>query len=394
MASRLDPLRRFLLLYALLYGAFGVSSPFMARFFEWRGLSAEQIGLVFGVGTAVRLLTGPLAGRVADLLGALRGVLAACVVAATGVAVALARTEGVTMVMIVAVVDAAVLAPTTTLADALALSAAEPRTPTRRGFEYGWVRGAASGAFVVGSLAAGQFLRSTSLDAIVWAHAALLACAAAAVGGVPPADVGAAPPTPVERAPAGGIGELVRIPAFRRLVVVAALVLGSHAMHDTFAMVRWSAAGIGPSAGSLLWSEAVVAEVVVFFALGPALLDRVGAGHALAIAATAGIVRWTAMATTTSLVVLAFVQPLHGITFALLHLACMRVIAAVAPPHLAASAQAIYAAGATAMTAVMDVVAGALYGRVGAAGFFAMALVCAVALPLAASLDGRVDGTA
>jgi PPP family 3-phenylpropionic acid transporter len=392
MAPGLDPFLRFLVLYALLYGAFGVSSPFMARFFEWRGLSAEQIGLVFGVGTAVRLVTGPLAGRVADLLGALRAVLAACVVAATGVAVALARAEGVTTLVIVAVLDAAVLAPTTTLADALALSAAEPRTPTRRGFEYGWVRGAASGAFVVGSLAAGQLLRTAPLDAIVWAHAALLAGAAAAVGGVPPADVETTATT--ARRPASGIGELVRIPAFRRLVVVAALILGSHAMHDTFAMVRWSAAGIGLSAGSVLWSEAVVAEVVVFFAIGPALLDRVGAGRALAIAATAGIVRWTAMATTTSLVVLALVQPLHGITFALLHLACMRVIAAVTPPHLAASAQAIYAAGATATTAVMDVVAGALYGRVGAAGFFAMALLCAVALPLATSLDERADGAA
>ena len=33
---------------------------------------------------------------------------------------------------------------------------------------------------------------------------------------------------------------------FEILVLVAALILGSHAMHDAFAVIRWSAAGISP----------------------------------------------------------------------------------------------------------------------------------------------------
>ena len=48
-------------------------------------------------------------------------------------------------------------------------------------------------------------------------------------------------------------------------------------MHDAFAVIWWSAAGIEPSTISILWSEAVAAEVVVFFLIGPALLDRLGA---------------------------------------------------------------------------------------------------------------------
>jgi PPP family 3-phenylpropionic acid transporter len=61
----------------------------------------------------------------------------------------------------------------------------------------------------------------------------------------------------------------------------------------------------------------------------------------MAFAAVAGVVRWTAMAATTSVAVLAVVQPLHGLTFALLHLACMRLVAATVPTHLAATAQSI-----------------------------------------------------
>jgi hypothetical protein len=37
---------------------------------------------------------------------------------------------------------------------------------------------------------------------------------------------------------------LLRQRAFLRVTLVAALVLGSHAMHDSFAVIRWTQAGI------------------------------------------------------------------------------------------------------------------------------------------------------
>ena len=47
-------------------------------------------------------------------------------------------------------------------------------------------------------------------------------------------------------------------------------------MHDAFAMIRWSKAGISPGASGFLWSLSVVAEVVVFLLIGLPLLDRIG----------------------------------------------------------------------------------------------------------------------
>src|SRR5207247_9717550 len=88
--------------------------------------------------------------------------------------------------------------------------------------------------------------------------------------------------------PARGFLVLLKIPLFRNLVLVAALVLGSHAMHDAFAVIRWSAAGISPGTASLLWSEAVAAEVIVFFFIRPALVRRVAAGGPLAVAPKSG----------------------------------------------------------------------------------------------------------
>ena len=185
------------------------------------------------------------------------------------------------MILGVSLLHAASLAPITVLADALALgSAYPPASSGRRGFEYGWVRGTGSAAFIIGTLLSGQAVSAFGLDVIVQFQASLLAGAALAGTLVP--ELFHTRAADAARAPARGVLILLRLPLFRNLVLVAALVLGSHAMHDAFAVIRWSAAGIGPATASLLWSESVAAEVVVFFVIGPALVTRLTPAGALA----------------------------------------------------------------------------------------------------------------
>ncbi len=157
-------------------------------------------------------------------------------------------------------------------------------------------------------------------------------------------------------------------------MTIAALVGGSHAMHDGFEVIRWRAAGLSASQASLLWASSVAAEVVVFLVLGRALLARFGPARCLAVSAVAGVVRWGAAASTADFGVMATVEPLHGLTFALLHLACMDVIGRTVPARLAATAQALYGTAAVgAASAAASLLSGPLYGRFGAAAFWAMA---------------------
>jgi len=79
---RSTALPHFMLLYAALYAAFGVASPFLPALVNERGLPAVQLGLVLSAGTAVRLLTAPLAGRLGDVIQGLRVVLVICIVLA------------------------------------------------------------------------------------------------------------------------------------------------------------------------------------------------------------------------------------------------------------------------------------------------------------------------
>jgi PPP family 3-phenylpropionic acid transporter len=68
-----------------MYAAFGVASPFLPALVNARGVPAAQLGLVLSAGTAIRLLTAPLAGRLGDRIQGLRVVLVVCLVLAAGV---------------------------------------------------------------------------------------------------------------------------------------------------------------------------------------------------------------------------------------------------------------------------------------------------------------------
>jgi len=362
-------------IYAAMYGAFGAASPFWPRILETRGLTPQELGLLLGCGTLVRLVSGPLFGRLADATRSLPSVLSACMALAAAFAICLLLPHGFALLLLVYLLQAAALAPLTSLADALAL-----RGAALLGFQYGWLRGTGSGVFVLGTLAAGWAIGQFEIVVVVWIHAALLLCGALLVLALRSANDAS---SEVAAGKAGGFRAIWQIAVFRRILLVAALVYGSHAVHDAFAMIRWNAAGITPWLTGVLWSEAVAAEVIMFFLVGPRLIERLGSNGAAALAAAAGILRWTVMGTTTSTIAIAAVQPLHGFTFALTHLACMQLMRSIVPQQLAATGQAAYALSGGLAGVILTMLAGPLYAAYGSLAFLPMAILCAIAVPVA-----------
>jgi len=227
---------------------------------------------------------------------------------------------------------------------------------------------------------------------VIWLGAVCLLAASMATILVPafPADPPRAADADSARVP---WRVLFRRRAFVRVVLIAALVHGSHAMYDSFAVIRWTDVGIAPATTAVLWSESVAAEVLVFLFLGPRLLGVLNPAGALTLSAVSGFVRFGVMAQTADVTALALVQPLHGFTFALLHLACMRIIADTVPRDLAGTAQAVYGlVGVGGATAVLTVVSGWLFAHFGPSGFWAMAMLCILALPVVGSLRAVQSG--
>ncbi|GJD34944.1 MFS transporter [Methylobacterium aerolatum] len=372
----------FVLLQGALYAAYGTVSPFLPSFLGERGLSPGEIGIALAAGTLMRIAAGPITGHVADRYAATRGVLGIAAAASGLIAFAYLAGVGFWPMLVVSVLHAGATAALAPLADALALAAAE-----REGtFSYGWVRGAGSAAFVLGTLVSGLLIGWAGLASIVVSCGLLFLLTAAATACVPRAPARTGLPS----LGFGGLRELLALAPFRRMSVVAALIIGSHALNDGFAVIRWREAGIGPGAISLLWSEAVASEVVVFVLVGPWLLARLGTARAAMLAAGMGVLRWSVMATTVSVPVLAMVQPTHGFTFALLHLTAMHLFAGVVPERLAASAQTLYGnLGLGVASAALTAMGGLLYGAFGAGAFWVMAALCALALPFARRLHAK-----
>ena len=369
----------FVLLQGSLYAAYGTESPFLPSFLNERGLSPGEIGAALAAGTLMRLGAGPVAGHIADRYDATRAVLGIAAAAAGLISFTYLAGYGFWPLLAVSVLHASAIASLAPLADALALTAAE-----REGtFSYGWVRGAGSAAFVVGTLASGLLVTRAGLASIIVASGVLFLAMAVATSRVPAARRREVEPSHGLR----GIRELLALAPFRRMLVVAALVIGSHALNDGFAVIRWREAGISPGTISLLWSEAVGSEVFVFVLAGPWLLSRLSTAQAAMLAATFGVLRWSVMASTASVAALAFVQTTHGLTFALLHLANMRLITGLVPQRLAATAQTLYGTlGLGLASAILTGAAGVLFGELGAGAFWAMAALCVLALPMAAGL--------
>ena len=173
-------LPRFLALYATLFAAFGVASPFFGAFLAGRGLRPEAIGLVLAAGTAVRLVAGPAGGRVADRLGS-----------ASGGAGGLCGGGGVRGVRLPARRGGlgapadqrgacAMLAPLTPIADALTLGEAGALKEAGPGDASSMAGCGARGRrrSSSGTLLSGQAVARFGLAAIIWLNGVLLGVAA------------------------------------------------------------------------------------------------------------------------------------------------------------------------------------------------------------------------
>src|SRR6266568_3034642 len=200
MAVERRALLRFMTLYAALFSAFGFASPFLPAFLAGRGLEPEE--------------------------------LAVCATLAASAALLYLAAHGFWPVMAVSLLQAAALAPLVPLADALSLAHARPQQNTA-GFEYGWVRGVGSAAFVAGTLLAGQAVGGYGLSAIIWLSATALLTIPIAACFVPPFPENAARDKPNGEIPRRPWLTLLRQRAFVRVTLVGALVLGSHGMYDT-----------------------------------------------------------------------------------------------------------------------------------------------------------------
>ena len=294
---------RVALFFAALFSAAAISTAFLPLWFADRGLSAVAIGQVLGAAALLRVFAGPGWGTLADRIGRRPVMLAASVAAVA--ALCYVPSRGFLLLLVVAGVQGVAASALNPLIDSLALALARDGR-----MEYGKVRSIGSIAYMAASAGPGWLLSVAGSWLVPW----LLAASYGAGAAVTPLLPETADRTGVRRSLAGL--HLFAIRPFRLTVLASALIQGAHAAYYGFAPLFWRAQGLSDGMIGMLIAEGIVAEVALF-AWGRRLIERLGPAGLTACAATASVVRWSAMAFAPPLGVLAVVQLLHAATFAM-----------------------------------------------------------------------------
>jgi PPP family 3-phenylpropionic acid transporter len=359
--------------FALLYGAqflgFGAMMPFLPAILAEGGLDPGAIGLVLAAGSLLRVLAGPAIGRVADRAADPRRLLAACCVVAAAAGAGFGLAAGFAALLAVQLIHSAAAAPVIPLSDSQAAAAVRAG-----GFDYARVRAVGSATFIAGALAAGFAAEAAGPRVAAWLLAAGLLVTAMAALWLP------ALPRASGAARGGLLAPLARAD-FRRALLAASLVQGSHAAYYGFATLHWQAAGLSTGFIGVLWALGVVAEIGLFL-VGGRLAERLGTQGLVLLGALGGALRWTVTALTTEPIALVLVQPLHAASFGAMHLAAMRAMVAL-PEGLAGRAQTLLAAAVGASTGLLIWASGPVFEMVGGLVFLAMAALCVVAASMA-----------
>ena len=383
MVARVSPALRLSIFYATLFGLIGIHLPFWPVWLAGRGLDSQEIGMVTAVGLAVRAVSSPVIGSLADRVRDRRTVMIAAAVVAlvsAGLFQLAGGFAGIVLATMVLTISHGALGP---LIENLAMLLA-----TARGFSYGRVRSLGSLAFILMAAGGGWLMAGRSSETVLTIVTAWLVVTVLAAFLLPE------PPPVTPGARRGEALPLLRQRMFRWLLLAVTLIQSSHAVFYAFGTLEWRRLGIPDGLIGVLWAMGVAGEVV-FFVFAQSVLRRISPLALMVLGGAGGVVRWTLMSVVTAWPLLLAVQLLHAASFACCHLGMMVILARAVPITHSATAQGLTASMAFALgMGAMMALAGLLYGAYGAGAYRWMAAVAALGIAAALMVRRTWDGEA
>ncbi|WP_087026799.1 3-phenylpropionate MFS transporter [Thaumasiovibrio subtropicus] len=297
--------------------SYGVYLPFWAIWLSYMGMSPSEVGLITGAGFVTRalcnLLVTPKIHRPEQMFPALRWVTWGSVAI---MALHLVVGNNFWVLALATVGFNFLSAPIMPLSDSVA-----NHYQSRQLLDYGRTRLWGSIAFVVGTWVVGRATDSFGESTIPYLALAGLAMAAILCE-CPPKQMPVGEDKVSERP---NLWQMLKRRDVQVFLLVTALLQGSHAAYYTFGSIHWRSFGISDSTISNLWSVSVVAEIMIFL-VGKNLFTHWSVTNMMRLAAVGAMVRWTILGTSSDLYLLAFMQALHCITFAVAHLGAIKFI--------------------------------------------------------------------
>jgi PPP family 3-phenylpropionic acid transporter len=326
--------------YGFQFLAIGAWNAYATVYFEELGLPISLIGVLSAVPAAVAILASPAWGLVADRLGDMRPpYLVASIIAATSgfVIAAGLGPVGVVLGVLGLSIGAAGMSP---LIDARTIQRVWPHRE-----RYGQARVAGSLAFAVGSFMTGVIVTATGIASMFVVYGAAMAAAgAAAVLLLGKPRVGARDGDGERRVvnvgPLAAIG-LLRQPGMALFLVASITVWVASTGAMALFSLRILELGGDATLVGIGWAITALLEAP-FMILFPRFARRVAVERLVLLGTLLFVVRSVAWSLVTEPAVIIALTAIGSAGFALVLVGTASFVARVAPPHLAATAQALY----------------------------------------------------
>jgi MFS transporter, PPP family, 3-phenylpropionic acid transporter len=381
--------RNFAVRVALFYGAlfvfYGMHTPFLPVWLNWRGLTPEEISAIVAAPLFLRVFVSPVVAMAADMSGKHRGYLV--VLSWLSLAFVLVLSLFATFWPILLFATFLMLCNSTIMPLVETIAVAGVR---HRGLDYGQMRLWGSLTFVAANFLGGLAIFGFGGGAGVWLIASGCVLTVAAAHILPPDEPfedAIKPALPLWRSSA--LGALLARKDFCVFLIAAGLVMAAHATFFTFGILIWEKQGLSAAWCGSLWAIGVGAEVLLFSASGK-VVQWIGPARLIALGAAASMLRWSAMAFDPPLAVLIPLQLLHGATYGATHIGAIHYIHQTVARDKQGTAQALYATMAAGIAmGWATLVAGWTYGTGGSYSYLAMVAISLVSFVAALLLAGR-----
>jgi PPP family 3-phenylpropionic acid transporter len=351
------------LYYFISFGAIGAYVPYFPAWLEAQGVRGLGMSAITSLMPFVGLLSPLLFGVAADALG-LRGSLLR--VAVAGALVPFLLLSGLTLLGVdvgyyvvfgAIAVYAFFRAPMVILADVSALEGSAG---------YGRSRLFGSLGFAVVAVATGILVDPARRAAL---PATIALCFMATLA------VSFALPSRIERARQPVLADALRLarkPAFASFLAVTFLWCAAHVAYDLCFSLHVRDLSHSRGAVGVFWGLGVVSEIGLM-AFASRLTSSGTSARFFPICLGVAAFRFAMIAKADSLGALAWLQPLHAVTFALMWVSCVEFVKVSAPPHLLATGQSMFSMAAGLGGGIGMLVWGPMYARGGGALVFSTA---------------------
>lgn len=325
------PFKRLASFYFFWFGALGVLLPYWGLYMQDRGYRPAQIGAIFAILMATKVIAPNVWGWVADRYGQRMRIIRVATAMAALMFLCIPFTDGFVLMALFMVGYGFFSNASLPQFEAITFN----HLGTRES-EYGRIRLWGSVGFILSVLALGPLLDRVGTAPVPWWIIASLA-------GIFIVSLNIPAPREARDTMAGdGFWRVLRRPDVLSLLLVCFLAQLSHGPYYTFFSIYMEQTGYNRSLIGGLWALGVLAEIAVFAFL-PTLILRIGLRRLMLSALAVTAIRWSLLAGFPGhLEVVLAAQLMHLASFGIYHAVAVNLIHRIFRGRLQGRGQAIY----------------------------------------------------